>query len=263
MRKFVTFLTTGLLALLCCTSIVSAKTNPEVSYAGERKADTTYTVSVMTNGKASNGITEISFDSEALVCEEADIVVSKKVDVYSVNIEDGVVKIAYVSENALPAGTFITVSFDVTEAYADKEVSAEVSAVSYDIKGNELTTGPKVENKVPGNSGNAGVYEDETQTSEDNKENSGNNKKPAKKDDKKQSDEAGTVAEESVEEVVQTEEAVQTEQAEVATELEDEEVPLATMTEEQSGTPVFAIVLAVLCVVAAGVAIFVKRKTVE
>ena len=268
MRKFVTFLTTGLLALLCCTSIVSAKTNPEVSYKGERKADTTYTVSVMTNGKASNGVTEITFDSEAMVCEEADIVVSKKVDLYSVNIEDGVVKIAYVAKNAMTAGTFITVSFDVTEAYADKEVSAEVSCVSYDKKGNELTTGPRVEDKGPANSGNAGDYEEnENQKPEEGKGNSGNNKKPAKKDDKK-SDEANPVAEGTVEEVqteetVQTEQVEQSEQMEQATELEDEEVPLAAMTEETSNTPVLAIVLVVLCAVAAGVVFFVKRKTVE
>lgn len=269
MRKFVTFLTTGLLALMCCTSIVSAKTNPDVSYTEERKADTTYTVSVMTNGKASNGITEITYDTEALVCEEADVVVSQKVDLYSVNIEDGVVKIAYVAKNSLPAGTFITVSFEVTEAYADEKVSAEIDCVSYDKKGNELTTGPKVEDKRPENNGNTGDYEeDENRKPDDSKENNGNNKKPGKKEDNKKSEKTNPVTEESVEETLteqtaQTEQAEQPNQPEQATEITDGDVPLANMTEQTSNTPVLAIVLVVLCAAAAGVVLVVKKKNVE
>ena len=269
MRKFVTFLTTGLLALVCCTSIVSAKTNPDVYYTEERKADTTYTVSVMTNGKASNGITEITYDTEALVCEEADVVVSKKVDLYSVNIEDGVVKIAYVAKNSLPAGTFITVSFEVTEAYADEKVSAEIDCVSYDKKGNELTTGPKVEDKHPENNGNTGDYEeDESQKPDDGKENTGNNKKPGKKEDNKKSEKTNPVTEEPVEETLteqtaQTEQAEQSNQTEQATEIADGDVPLATMTEQTSNTPVLVIVLVVLCIAAAGAVFVVKRKNVE
>ena len=269
MRKFVTFLTTGLLALMCCATVVSAKTNPDVSYTEKRSADTTYKVSVMTNGKATNGVIEIAYDAEVLACEETDVVVSSKVDLYSVNVEDGVVKISYSAENSLPAGTFSTVSFDVAEAYADEKVSAEVSCVSYDKKGNELTTGPKVEDKRPGNNGNTGDYEDDENQKPDNgKENTGNNKKPGKKEDNKKSENTNPVTEGTVEEV-QTEETVQTEQSEQselmeqATELRDEEVPLAAMTEETSHTPVLVIVLVVLCAVAAGVVFFVKRKTVE
>lgn len=266
MRKFVTFLTTGLLALMCCASIVSAKTNPDVSHTEKRSADATYTVSVMTNGKATNGITEITYNADALVCDETDVVISAEVDLYSVNVEEGVVRISYIAEKAIPAGTFITVSFDVTEAYAEEKVSATVSCVSYDAKGNELTTGPKVEDKSPANSGNSNNHEEnENQQPVEDKENAGNKKEPVKREEGKTSEKKDTVVNEetTVEETTVEEQMKQTEKPEQMEEIAEEEVPLAAEAVQTSNTPVLAFVLAAVCVAAVAVIFIVKKKQVE
>lgn len=93
---------------------------------------------------------EITYDADALSCEEADVVVSDKVDLYSVNVTDGSVKIAYLAEDPVKKGTLLTVSFTVADDYASQKVTATVTGTAHDKKGNDLSLG---EEKSNGNGG--------------------------------------------------------------------------------------------------------------
>lgn len=140
MKKFVTFLTTGLLTVALSTTVF-ADTNSDVWYTGSRENDTTYNVSIETSGKTADGYIEIEFDKDVLSCEANDVVFVDAVDMESVNVEDGCVRISYLSEKAMPEGSIFTVSFEVDEAYADKEVSVTVSSVTHNEAGDVVTSG--------------------------------------------------------------------------------------------------------------------------
>ena len=286
MKKFVTLLSTGLLVLMLSTTTVLAAGNPDVYYTEKRSTDETYKVSVMTNGKTTDGVIEITYNADELVCEEADVVVSTKVDLYSVNVEDGTVKISYIAEKAIPAGNLVTVSFDVTEQYLEQEVTAEVSGVSYDAKGKELSIGERVETPNSGKhdetsdnhnnsnnnkSSNQGKPENQP-TVDDNQKPAENQTKPSGKNDKNESGKRDTASqEEAVVEDVQTEETqpAETESEKVQTEdaktevIADEEVPLASEEVQTSNTPVLATVLVVICIAAVAVVFVVKKKGVK
>lgn len=73
--------------------------------------DDTLKVSVQSNGEVTDGLIEITYDSDVLSIEEADIVLDEQVAMYSVNLEDETVKIAYLAENAMEQGEFVTLNF--------------------------------------------------------------------------------------------------------------------------------------------------------
>ena len=127
-----------------CTANVFAAANADVTYNDTRVSTTSYAVSVHTNGKATDGVVEISYDANALSCVESDLEISEDIDMYSVNVEDGVIKISYLSEEAIPAGTLFTVFFDVANEYVNKVVSATIACVANDASGAALTTGELV-----------------------------------------------------------------------------------------------------------------------
>lgn len=139
MKKLVTVLATAVLGTMLSTTIFAAE-NPDV-WDTQKRVDDTLKVSVETNGKATDGMTTILYDAKAFTVKEADVKVSDSVDVYSVNVEEESVKIAYVAKDAMEKGVFITVDFGVTESYAEKEVSVEVETVAHDADGKTLVDG--------------------------------------------------------------------------------------------------------------------------
>lgn len=181
MKKFVTLLTTGLLTVMLSTT-VCAETAPDVWNTGSREAKTTYRVSIETNGKAADGVTEIKFDKAALSCEENDIVVSDTVDMYSVNVEDGCVKVSYLAAEAIKEGTIFTVTFDVNKAYAEEDVTAIVSSVAHDEAGDALATGTIEEEEETEDTEDTEAAEETEDTEE--AENTEDSEKP-ENDDKK------------------------------------------------------------------------------
>ena len=139
MKKIITMLAVGAVSVICSTTAYAA-TNPDVYYTESLNNETSYTVSVETNGKATDGLTEITYDSTVLNCEEDDIVISDNVDISSVNVENGVIKVAYVSEDAIEEGAIFSVTFDVAEGKAD-DVAVNVTSVANAADGSALSTG--------------------------------------------------------------------------------------------------------------------------
>lgn len=140
MKKIVTLLTTGLLTGMLST-LAFAETKPDVWHTDSRETDTKYSVSIESNGKATDGVIEMKYDKAALTCEEDSVAFAEFVDMHAINIEEGCVKISYLSAEAIPEGKFISVSFDVKEAYADKNVTVAVTSVAHNEAGEALITG--------------------------------------------------------------------------------------------------------------------------
>lgn len=140
MKKIVTLLTTGLLTGMLST-LAFAETKPDVWHTDSRETDTKYSVSIESNGKATDGVIEMKYDKAALTCEEDSVAFAEFVDMHAINIEEGCVKISYLSAEAIPEGKFISVSFDVKEAYADKDVTVAVTSVAHNEAGEALVTG--------------------------------------------------------------------------------------------------------------------------
>ena len=139
MRKFVTVLTTALLVVMCASNVFAAM-NADVTYNDVRVSTTSYAVSIHTDGKATDGTVEISYDENALTCVESKMEVHSGIDMYSVNVENGVVRISYLSEKVIPAGHLFTLFFDVSDEYVNKEVSTTVVCTANDATGAALTT---------------------------------------------------------------------------------------------------------------------------
>lgn len=76
--------------------------------------DNTLKVSVQSNGEVTDGLIEITYDSDVLSIEEADVVLDEQVAMYSVNLEDETVKIAYLAEDAMEQGEFVTLNFKMS-----------------------------------------------------------------------------------------------------------------------------------------------------
>ena len=179
MKKFVTLLMTGLLMVMCTVNVFAESVLEagllDVGYLDVRTARETYTIFVSSNGKATDGVTEITFDSNVLTAKEENVVVSDGVDLYSVNVTDGSVKISYISENAIPGGTFITVQLDVNENYLYQTVSATVTCVANDANGNALRTGYNGEHYVPDTEEETTVSTEVTESTEKKPESSESN----------------------------------------------------------------------------------------
>ena len=146
MKRFVTLLMTGFLMLMCTVN-VSAYTEIDldrldVGYVTSRSSKETYTISVRTNGKATDGVTEIAFKAGVFSASEENITISENVDLYSVNVTEDSVKISYLSDDAIAKGTFIKVQLAVNEAYySDETISVTVKCTANDANGKALRTG--------------------------------------------------------------------------------------------------------------------------
>lgn len=86
-------------------------------------------VSVETNGQATDGLITISYDSSIVDCTEEDVVVADAVDMYSVNVVDDSVRISFLAEDAIATGTIAEIVFEVVDKDADLETL--LSAISF------------------------------------------------------------------------------------------------------------------------------------
>lgn len=257
MKKFVTLLMTGLLMVMC-TANVFAETYMQaglldVGYVATRSTKETYTISVATNGKATDGVTEITFDAEVFSATEENVVISENVDLYSVNVTEDSVKISYLSEKAIAAGQLMLVQLDVKEAYLDKTVSATVTCLANDANGNALKAGlnAEVPKPEPDDDDDDDYVVEETETTVSTEATGSTNKKPAstEKSTEATSTEATEVATEAATEVatevVETTEVVEKTPVEVKIDPTSEEAwkevveKLTTITEEEELVVVF------------------------
>ena len=228
MKKFVTLLTTCLLVVMCAANVFAA--TADITYVSWRGSATDYTVSIQTNGKATDGVSEITFDANALTCTEADIVISENVDMSSVNIEAGSVKISYIADEPMAAGTFVTVNFKVASDYTGKEVSVSAVTVAHDANGNLLTSAATVtDGNNIGNTGNQGTTESTESTESVSTETTGS--------ESSSESQSGSDTEATTEKV-ETTEAVENTEATETTEAVDTEVVDTEATTEVVKTPV-------------------------
>lgn len=158
MRKRIAKMTMTWLAGFCCTLLFSVA---QVS-AAETDAvyiDTKETVvtedsvqmSIQSNGKNADGVLKIEYDEDVLSIDENSVKPDEqKVKMYSVNVENGVLKISYLAEEEISSGEFIQLNFEIAPE-ADKEMvmaaldEVVVTGTVYNKKGTAETI------KVPEN----------------------------------------------------------------------------------------------------------------
>lgn len=88
-------------------------------------ADGKLQVAVSTDGTMTDGVLTLNYDSEVLgITEESDVKVGKTVDMYAVNLIEGVVKVSYVSEQPIEKGDFLTITFSTQCTDFQKAVNA-------------------------------------------------------------------------------------------------------------------------------------------
>ncbi|MFQ9510681.1 MAG: hypothetical protein ACLRZ7_07195 [Lachnospiraceae bacterium] len=141
MRKLFLPVLTMLLCLML-TMNVFAKTSNDVWMETEliNNNGTELVVSVESNGKTTDGLLTITYNPEVLTCTEEDVQFSSSVDMHSVNLTDeGTIKVAYLAEQPVAEGTFITVNFAVKSEYSEGDVQLEGEA--FDKDGTALTVG--------------------------------------------------------------------------------------------------------------------------
>lgn len=102
------------------------------------------TVEVKTDGKSTDGLLEIFYDAAMLKVEETDVVWSSDVEMSSINVvDDGVLKMAYLSEEAIESGVLATIKFTTNENDINKD-SIVLEGDVHDGNGNTLRVGEKV-----------------------------------------------------------------------------------------------------------------------
>lgn len=70
-------------------------------------------VSVQSNGEVTDGLLELKYDADVLSITESEIAVNENVAMYSVNVENETVKIAFLSEDAMEEGAFLILNFNL------------------------------------------------------------------------------------------------------------------------------------------------------
>lgn len=262
MKKIVTLLTTGLLTGMLST-LAFAETKPDVWHTDSRETDTKYSVSIESNGKATDGVIEMKYDKAALTCEEDSVAFAEFVDMHAINIEEGCVKISYLSAEAIPEGKFISVSFDVKEAYADKDVTVAVTSVAHNEAGEALVTGvyQKQEDteEKESETEEAGIAESEMEELEA--------EETEVEENEKVETEGGKEAEKTEESEMEGNEELKTEEIEeVETEETEkkEEIDTAAVRSAATGDNIYVVAgILVLCVGLMIVALAFRKKKVQ
>lgn len=70
-------------------------------------------ISVQSNGEVTDGLLELKYDADVLSITESEIAMNENVAMYSVNVENETVKIAFLSEDAMEEGAFVTLNFNL------------------------------------------------------------------------------------------------------------------------------------------------------
>lgn len=155
MKKAVKLLSVLILGMLVSMPVY-AEAEPEPDVWCETGVENkNLSVSIETNGKATDGVISIGYKSSIIDCTEDDVKINESVvDMYSVNVIDGSVRISFLAEDAIEAGTFAEVVFNVVDENADEETLK--SAITflgeiYDADGESVLV-KTVEEEEPGNS---------------------------------------------------------------------------------------------------------------
>lgn len=120
MKKFAMLLSALLLGMSFSIP-VHAEASADVWYEATVEEDKGLSVSVETNGKATDGVVAISYDPSVLKCTETDVKVADAVEMHSVNVVDEKVKISFLAENPIETGTIAEIAFEVVDENADRE----------------------------------------------------------------------------------------------------------------------------------------------
>ena len=140
MRKVARLLTVLLLGISVSVP-VHAQTDFDVWCDTTVGTENDVSASIETNGKATDGLITISYDSAVVACTEADVQIAESVDMYSVNVTDGSVKISFLAENAPETGTIAEIVFTAADENADKETlesAISFTGEAYDAKGDTV-----------------------------------------------------------------------------------------------------------------------------
>lgn len=145
MKKLIAMMTIALAATVPMAS-VSAKESKAVCIQSENITwnENTLEVPIQSDGSVTDGVLEITYDPKVLSIDEAAIELGEQVDMYSVNITEGTVKISYLAEEAIPAGDFITLDFQALEEVSPdeaKEALTGMTGTNYDQEGKEVSAG--------------------------------------------------------------------------------------------------------------------------
>ena len=145
-KKYVAAITAGLLALaMPVTGTAKDNYNVWIDEAELKSNAQEINVEIKTDGKSTDGLLVINYDASVLQVEEEDIIWSDDVEMYSANIiQEGTLKMAYLSENAIEDDVIATIMFTTSgnSAIAD---AIDLSGDVHDGEGNILNVGKKVE----------------------------------------------------------------------------------------------------------------------
>lgn len=131
MKKLAAMMTIALAAASAGMSVSAAEAMSVWIDANKAVAeDGTLKVSVQSNGEITDGLIEITYDSEVLSIEESDIVPDEQVAMYSVNLEEDTVKIAYLAENAMEQGDFMTLNFKMSSETKLEDAAKALEALT-------------------------------------------------------------------------------------------------------------------------------------
>ena len=116
--------------MMTVTAMAAPETDPDIVLEAEQNGSVVV-ADIITNGKATDGVLEITYDASVLSAKRAEetaqadadeviyhVDIADVVDMYSVHVfvdesgtETGVIKISWLSQEAIPEGTYITVQF--------------------------------------------------------------------------------------------------------------------------------------------------------
>lgn len=134
MKKLRTVLTSALMCTMFSTTILAAG-SADVWEEAELTKEGELVLSVETNGKATDGMVEIQYDKDAMSVSEKDITIAEDVDMYSLNLEDENVKLAYLSAKAMGKGTVVTVNFEIAKECLGEDKDGDGDFDVDDLKG--------------------------------------------------------------------------------------------------------------------------------
>lgn len=147
-RKYMTALMAGMLALsFPITGTAKEDYNVWLDKTDLKSVNNELNIEVKTDGKSTDGLLVITYDSVVLQVEEADVVWADSVERYSVNlVEEGTLKMAYLSEDDIEKGVLATIKFTVDGEYGS-ETLLELEGDIHDAEGNLLDIGVKETNQ--------------------------------------------------------------------------------------------------------------------
>ena len=170
-RKYMTVVMAGLLALsIPITGTAEENYNVWVDKTDLKSENNELNIEIKTDGKSTDGLLVITYDSVVLEIEEADVVWADSVEMNSVNVvEEGTLKIAYLSEDDIEKGVLATIKFTVDGEYGP-ETLLKLDGDIHDAEGNLLDIGvkeTKQDDNQPGGDGPEDKPEDDTKGTAD------------------------------------------------------------------------------------------------